>query len=76
MMQKTDWHRICVFKPYLRDTVYKYMTKGQRVFLTGRVSYGEIKDEQGSSHITTSIIAEDVIFISDSANRNRGGDSV
>jgi len=50
------------------------MTKGQRVYITGRVSYGEIKDQQGSSHVTTSIIAEDVIFITDSAARNRGAD--
>ncbi|ODN01411.1 Single-stranded DNA-binding protein, mitochondrial [Orchesella cincta] len=64
VLQKTDWHRICVFKPYLRDSVYKYLNKGQRVYVTGRISYGEIKDESGASHTTTSIIADDVIFIS------------
>lgn len=69
MLQKTDWHRICVFKPYLRDTVYKYMTKGQRVYITGRISYGEINDDQGKAHMTTSIIADDVIFITDSRSK-------
>ncbi|CAL8120547.1 unnamed protein product [Orchesella dallaii] len=64
VLQKTDWHRICVFKPYLRDSVYKYLNKGQRVYVTGRISYGEIKDESGTSHTTTSIIADDVIFVS------------
>jgi len=65
MLQKTDWHRVCVFKPYLRDSVYKYMSKGQRVYVNGRISYGEITDEQGKTITTTSIIADDVIFISD-----------
>jgi len=65
MLQKTDWHRICVFKPYLRDSVYKYMSKGQRVYVNGRISYGEITDDQGKTQTTTSIIADDVIFISD-----------
>jgi single-strand DNA-binding protein len=69
MLQKTDWHRVCVFKPYLRENVYKYMSKGQRVYVTGKVSYGEIKDEQGNTHVATSIIADEVIFITDS-NRN------
>jgi len=65
MLQKTDWHRVCVFKPYLRDSVYKYMSKGQRVYVNGRISYGEITDDQGKTQTTTSIIADDVIFISD-----------
>ncbi|XP_039294682.1 single-stranded DNA-binding protein, mitochondrial [Nilaparvata lugens] len=60
--QKTDWHRICVFKPSLRDTIYSYLKKGQRVHVTGRLSYGEIRDEQGTARTATSIIADDVIF--------------
>jgi len=62
LLQKTDWHRVCVFKPFLRDTVYKYMNKGQRVLVQGRITYGEVKSEDGTSHMTTSIIADDVTF--------------
>jgi len=69
-LQKTDWHRICVFKPYLRENVYKFMSKGQRVYVSGKISYGEIKDDQGNAHTATSVIADDVIFITD-ANKNR-----
>ncbi|XP_046431719.1 single-stranded DNA-binding protein, mitochondrial isoform X1 [Neodiprion fabricii] len=61
-IQRTDWHRICVFKPILRDTVYTYLKKGTRVLVNGRVSYGEVKDESGNQKSTTSIIADDVIF--------------
>lgn len=61
-MQKTDWHRIAVFRPNLRENVYNYMRKGQRVLVNGRLSYGEVKDEDGNTRTATSIIAEDIIF--------------
>lgn len=62
MMQKTDWHRVCVFKPSLRETVYNYLRKGQRVMVNGRLSYGELKGEDGNTKTTTSIIADDIVF--------------
>jgi len=61
-MQRTDWHRVCVFRPNLRDTAYNYVKKGQRVLVNGRLSYGEIKDEEGNAKPTTAIIADDIIF--------------
>ncbi|CAI6347679.1 unnamed protein product [Macrosiphum euphorbiae] len=60
--QKTDWHRIVVFRPGLRDTVYNYLQKGQRIHISGRLIYGELKDESGTSRTTTSIAADDIIF--------------
>ncbi|KAJ8675584.1 hypothetical protein QAD02_011370 [Eretmocerus hayati] len=62
VMQKTDWHRVCVFKPTLRENVYNYLRKGQRVMVNGRLSYGELKDEDGNVRNSTSIIADDVVF--------------
>ena len=61
-MQRTDWHRICVFKPSLRESVYNFMKKGQRVMVNGRLSYGEVKDDDGNARSTTAIIADEVIF--------------
>jgi single-strand DNA-binding protein len=46
----------------LRDTVYTYLKKGQRVYVSGRLTYGEIKDEAGNPRTTTAIVADDVIF--------------
>ncbi|XP_008543907.1 single-stranded DNA-binding protein, mitochondrial [Microplitis demolitor] len=61
-VQRTDWHRICVFKPYLRDNVYSNLKKGQRILVNGRLSYGEIKDDNGNPRPTTAVIADEVIF--------------
>ncbi|XP_055615472.1 single-stranded DNA-binding protein, mitochondrial [Toxorhynchites rutilus septentrionalis] len=62
-MQKTDWHRVAVFKPGLRDAVMSYLRKGQRTMVTGKITYGEITDQEGKQRTTTSIIADDVIFL-------------
>ncbi|XP_076749951.1 mitochondrial single stranded DNA-binding protein [Xylocopa sonorina] len=61
-MQRTEWHKICVFKPNLRDTVTNYLKKGQRVLVSGKISYGEFKDEEGNTKPSTAVIADDVIF--------------
>lgn len=62
VVQRTDWHKVCVFRPALRDTVYNYLKKGQRVLVQGKLYYGEIKDEEGKPRPTTSIIAEDIVM--------------
>lgn len=62
-IQKTDWHRIVIFKPKLGDAVQNYLKKGQRCFVTGKISYGEINDQEGKTRSTTSIIADDIIFL-------------
>nr|SVE87188.1 EOG090X0O5J [Daphnia similis] len=64
--QKTEWHRICVFKPYLRESTFKYTAKGQRVLVQGRIIYGEIKEPEGQLRHTSSIVADDVIFFKNS----------
>ncbi|XP_045445319.1 single-stranded DNA-binding protein, mitochondrial [Melitaea cinxia] len=62
ILQKTDWHRISVFRPGLRDTVYKYLKKGQRVYVTGKLSYGEVKLDDGQVRTASTVIADDIIF--------------
>ncbi|XP_026326674.1 single-stranded DNA-binding protein, mitochondrial [Hyposmocoma kahamanoa] len=62
ILQRTDWHRISVFKPGLRDTVYKFLKKGQRVYITGKLSYGEVKLDDGQVRTASTVIADDVIF--------------
>ena len=77
IQQKTEWHRVAVFRPYLRDTVYRYMEKGQRVLVQGRIMYGEITDAQGVQRSTTTIVADDVIFLTktESSSSTTGKDA-
>lgn len=66
--QRTDWHRIVVFKPALRDSVFQYLRKGQRTLITGRLTYGEITDGEGQRKIATSVIADEVVFFNSKDN--------
>lgn len=61
---KTDWHNIAVFRPYLRDTVFQYVNKGQRVLIQGRIMYGSVEDKVGNVRHTTTIVADEVVRFS------------
>ncbi|KZC09371.1 Single-stranded DNA-binding protein, mitochondrial [Dufourea novaeangliae] len=61
-VQRTDWHRICIFKPSLRETVLNYLKRGQRILVIGKINYGEFKDLEGQTKASTAVIAEEVVF--------------
>ncbi|XP_075327949.1 single-stranded DNA-binding protein, mitochondrial isoform X2 [Odontesthes bonariensis] len=63
--QKTTWHRVSVFKPGLRDVAYQYVKKGSRVLVEGKLDYGEYVDKNQVRRQATTIIADNIIFLSD-----------
>ncbi|XP_037083589.1 single-stranded DNA-binding protein, mitochondrial-like isoform X2 [Pollicipes pollicipes] len=62
--QHVQWHRISVFRPLLRDTVHQHLAKGQRLLVRGSISYYTVQDTYNNTSTVTSIIADDVIFLS------------
>ncbi|KAF0296396.1 Single-stranded DNA-binding protein, mitochondrial [Amphibalanus amphitrite] len=62
--QHVQWHRISVFRPSLRETVFSNLAKGQRVLVRGSISYYTVQDNYNNTSTATSIIADDVIFLS------------
>ncbi|XP_068163134.1 single-stranded DNA-binding protein, mitochondrial [Antennarius striatus] len=63
--QKTTWHRVSVFKPGLRDVAYQYIKKGSRVLVEGKLDYGEYVDKNQVRRQATTIIADNIVFLSD-----------
>ncbi|KAM8740696.1 single-stranded DNA-binding protein, mitochondrial [Acanthopagrus latus] len=63
--QKTTWHRISVFKPGLRDVAYQYVKKGSRILVEGKLDYGEYTDKNQVRRQATTIIADNIVFLSD-----------
>ncbi|NXC91594.1 SSBP protein, partial [Cercotrichas coryphoeus] len=43
--QKMTWHRISVFRLGLKDVTYHYVRKGSRIFVEGKIDYGEYTDK-------------------------------
>ncbi|XP_063074156.1 single-stranded DNA-binding protein, mitochondrial [Engraulis encrasicolus] len=63
--QKTTWHRISVFKPGLRDVAYQYVKKGSRLLVEGKLDYGEYVDKNNVRRQATTIIVDNIVFLSD-----------
>uniref|UniRef100_F6ZGI9 Single-stranded DNA binding protein 1, mitochondrial n=1 Tax=Xenopus tropicalis TaxID=8364 RepID=F6ZGI9_XENTR len=55
--QKTTWHRVSVFRPGLRDVAYQHVKKGARLFVEGKIDYGEYTDKNNVRRQATTIIA-------------------
>nr|CAA58648.1 mitochondrial single strand DNA binding protein [Xenopus laevis] len=63
--QKTTWHRVSVFRPGLRDVAYQHVKKGARLLVEGKIDYGEYTDKNNVRRQATTIIADNIIFLSD-----------
>lgn len=62
-LQRTDWHKIVVFRPSTREYVINYLKKGDRALINGRITYNEVVDSEGHNRINTSIIADEIILL-------------
>jgi single-strand DNA-binding protein len=62
--QRVDWHRIAIFQPRLLENAEKYIRQGDRLYVQGRLHHNLIRDkETGQDKYVTSIIADDMIFL-------------
>jgi len=72
--EKTEWHRIVVWGK-LADTCAKYLAKGRQVYIEGRLQTRSWETEQGQKKFTTEVIANQILFLSRSAQTNVKEDS-
>lgn len=61
---RVDWHRVVVTAERAQNLVQKYIRKGDRIHVTGRLHYNMTRDKNGESKLVTSIVADDFIFLS------------
>jgi len=54
---KTEWHNL-VFWGKLAEIVAQYVTKGQELYVEGRIEYREYEDKAGQKRKVTDIIVE------------------
>ncbi|XP_059166911.1 single-stranded DNA-binding protein, mitochondrial-like [Physella acuta] len=70
LMTKTDWHRVCVFKPSLRENVATRINRGDRILIEGSLSYQRYLDDSKREQTVTSVIADNIVFLSRRAVQN------
>jgi single-strand DNA-binding protein len=65
----TDWHNIVV-KNKLAELSEKYIGKGDRVYVEGKLKTRQWQDSQGNVKYATEIHANDLIFLSSKKEEN------
>lgn len=63
--ERTDWHRVTFFGPVVENVVQRFVEKGARIGVTGRIEYSTTEDESGATRYWTDIIADDLALLSD-----------
>ena len=74
---ETDWHSVVVWGK-TAEAVARYVAKGHRVHVTGRLQQHSWQTDSGELRSQTEVHASEVIFLdsrSDRNSREEGGDS-
>ena len=65
--EKTEWHRVVCWNnkgSQLADVAEKFLKKGDRVWVEGRIEYRTWEDREKQTRYTTEIIARELILLS------------
>jgi single-strand DNA-binding protein len=65
--EKTEWHRCVVWNAQrgsgLADVVEKYVRKGEKLYVEGRIEYRQYQDKDGQTRYVTEINVRDLLLL-------------
>lgn len=61
--ENTDWHNIVVWRG-LAEVVEKYVKKGHKVYIEGRLKTRSWQDKDGNTRYTTEVLADELTMLS------------
>lgn len=64
--EKTDWHRVSCFGK-TAEIVEQYVSKGDRLYVEGRISYRQWENDEGEKRYFTDINAFEVVMLGGSS---------
>ena len=67
----TDWHNVILWRK-LAEIVEKYVHKGDRLYIEGRIRYTTYDDKQGQKRYATEIWADNMEMLTPKANTPAG----
>jgi single-strand DNA-binding protein len=76
--EKTEWHKIVVWNngdSGLADVVEKYMKKGDRVYVEGRIEYRSYEDKEGQTRYVTEINVRDLLMLNSRGDGGSGSEA-
>ncbi len=68
-VQVTEWHRVVVWRG-LAEVVEKYVTKGMKVYVEGKLKTRSWDDREGKKHYVTEVHADNLIMLSNNRQEN------
>ena len=77
--EKTEWHRCVVWNTkssQLADIVEKYVKKGDKLYVEGRIEYRQWQDKENQTRYSTEINVRELIMLGGGSGggASRGGD--
>jgi single-strand DNA-binding protein len=77
--EKTEWHRCVAWNTSrgsgLADTIEKYLKKGDRVYVEGRIEYRTYEDKEKQTRYVTEINVRELVMLSGRSDAAAGGDA-
>jgi len=58
--EETDWHNVILWQA---DNLAPFLTKGERVYVEGRLQTRNWEDNEGRKHSATEVVADQVILL-------------
>ncbi|MCH2230995.1 MAG: single-stranded DNA-binding protein [Crocinitomicaceae bacterium] len=75
-IENTDWHDIVVWRG-LAEVVDKYVRKGQKVYIEGKLKKRSWQDKDNNTRYTTEVVADEMTMLSRSdRNPNQNSNSI
>jgi single-strand DNA-binding protein len=66
--EKTEWHRVILWNNSrgsgLADVAERYLKKGDRIYVEGRIDYRTWEDKEGNTRYSTEIVGREMMMLS------------
>ena len=69
--EETEWFNVVAWGS-LAEICKQYLTKGQQVYVEGRLQTRRWEDQEGKKHSSTELVAGEMIILGDRPNRHSG----
>lgn len=56
--EKTEWHTVVIFDERIAETAEKYLKKGSKVYLEGKIQTRKWADKNGNDRYSTEVVLE------------------
>ena len=67
IISNTDWHNVVVWRG-LADVVEKYLKKGAKVYVEGKLRTRSWQDKEGATRYTTEVVVDDLVMLGRNEN--------